>query len=77
MCSCLMTERTDSTCPCPACYRGAPGRLMRLEDMQALLDDFGIPLQIGSSSSATKKKVRRVVGVALQEVVGVACRDSG
>ena len=32
--------------------------------MQALLDDFGIPLQIGSSSSATKKKVRRVVGVA-------------
>lgn len=28
--------------------RGAPGRLMKLEDMQALLDDFCIPLQLAS-----------------------------
>lgn len=27
--------------------RGAAGRLMRLENMEKLLDDFGIPLQIG------------------------------
>ena len=30
--------------------RGAPGRLMKLEDLQMLLDDFSIPLQIGTSS---------------------------
>ena len=28
--------------------RGAPGRLARLQDIQRLLDDFGIPLQIGT-----------------------------
>lgn len=36
--------------------RGAPGRLMKLEDMQALLDSFGIPLQIGSGKAPTPAK---------------------
>lgn len=27
--------------------RGAPGRLMKMEDMKVLMDDFGIPLTIG------------------------------
>ena len=35
--------------------RGAAGRLMRLEDTQMLLDDFGIPLQINSSSDSKEK----------------------
>eukprot|EP00731_Ephydatia_muelleri_P029058 Em0020g702a len=36
--------------------RGAPGRLMKLEDMQALLDSFGIPLQIGTGKALTPAK---------------------
>lgn len=32
--------------------RGAAGRLMRLEDTQTLLDDFGIPLQVSPSSNS-------------------------
>ena len=36
-------------------YRGAAGRLMRLEDTQMLLDDFGIPLQISPSSDSKEK----------------------
>ena len=36
-------------------YRGAAGRLMRLEDTQTLLDDFGIPLQISPSSDSKEK----------------------
>ena len=39
------------TYPC----RGAAGRLMRLEDTQTLLDDFGIPLQISRSSGSKEK----------------------
>ena len=35
--------------------RGAAGRLMRLEDTQLLLDDFGIPLQISCSSDSKEK----------------------
>ena len=35
--------------------RGAAGRLMRLEGTQMLLDDFGIPLQINSSSDSKEK----------------------
>jgi hypothetical protein len=31
--------------------RGAPGRLMKLEHMQALLDDFCIPLQLATGST--------------------------
>ena len=50
VCAC-MTELYSlpfhvSSSPC----RGAPGRLMKLEDLQMLLDDFSIPLQIGTSS---------------------------
>ena len=36
-------------------HRGAAGRLMRLEDTQTLLDDFGIPLQISPSSDSKEK----------------------
>ena len=36
-------------------HRDAAGRLMRLEDTQTQLDDFGIPLQITSSSDSKEK----------------------
>ena len=38
-------------------HRGAAGRLMKLEDIQVLLDDFGLPLQIGNSSSTNETRV--------------------
>ena len=41
--------------PCTCTCRGAAGRLMRLEDTQTLLDDFGIPLQISPSSDSKEK----------------------
>ena len=44
VCSCVTAHMSSSPC------RGAPGRLMKLEDLQMLLDDFSIPLQIGMSS---------------------------
>lgn len=38
--------------------RGAPGRLIRLRDVQRLLDDFGIPVNIGGEfDEATPSKV--------------------
>ena len=37
--------------------RGAPGRLIRLRDVQRLMDDFGIPLHIGSDNSDPQYKV--------------------
>ena len=37
--------------------RGAPGRLIKLQDVQRLLDDFGIPLQIGADLDKTPEKV--------------------
>ena len=47
-----------SSSPC----RGAPGRLMKLEDLQMLLDDFSIPLQIGTSSpSDSVRKLQLLV----------------
>ena len=39
----------------PHC-RGAAGRLMKLESMQTLLDDFSIPLQIGMSGNQENDK---------------------
>ncbi len=39
--------------------RGAAGRLMKLEEVKLLLDDLGIPLQIGISPS-TKNDIVRV-----------------
>ncbi|CAI8056730.1 hypothetical protein GBAR_LOCUS30905 [Geodia barretti] len=49
--------------------RGAPGRLMKLEHMQALLDDFCIPLQLATGSTqehdpASKDKVKQAVSSA-------------
>ena len=40
--------------------RGAAGRLMKFGDMEKLMDDFGIPLQIGNDM--TKVKVVCVCG---------------
>ena len=68
--------------------RGAAGRLMRLEDTQMLLDDFGIPLQISSSSDSKEKndvslnssilKIQFLLWIQLQLHVRVAhtCRWS-
>ena len=37
--------------------RGAAGRLMRFEDMEKLMDDFGIPLQIGKPNNKVRCNV--------------------
>jgi hypothetical protein len=37
--------------------RGAPGRLIRMQDVQRLLDDFSIPLQIGADLDKTPEKM--------------------
>lgn len=68
-CSSLLYTRVVSTC------RGAPGRLMKLEHMQALLDDFCIPLQLATGDTqecepASKEKVSAADGpLSWQRVV--------
>ena len=53
--------------------RGAPGRLMKLEDMQALLDSFGIPLQIGTGKVRMSYCIYLCLWILLQLMY---CRES-
>lgn len=53
MCECVHFKIHSPIPISPLIGRGAPGRLMKLEDMQTLLEDFCIPLQLASTS--TKK----------------------
>ena len=44
--------------------RGAAGKLMRLDSMERLLNDFRIPLLIGKQSDKVSGKRGRVSGVS-------------
>ena len=49
--------------------RGAPGRLMKLEDMQALLDDFCIPLQLATGHSQKHSMAKPPVRLVTHDII--------
>ena len=49
--------------------RGAPGRLMKLEDMQTLLDDFCIPLQLATGHSQKHSMAKPPVRLVTRDII--------
>ena len=66
----------STSCTCDRLYtsfRGAPGRIMKLEDMQDVIDDFGLPLRIGIEELIQKVVGLCVCGVCVCVVCVCAC----
>lgn len=55
--------------------RGAPGRIMKLEDMQEVIDDFGLPLHLGSAEPI-QKTVRVCMYVVSRYSIRISCSNT-